>query len=461
MKYDVVIAGGGTAGCAFAYTAGKLGLKTLLVEKNSFLGGTMTSALVTPAMKTSDNNINTEFFNDLMNNLHEIGGQITYADGNRGWFNPELLKITLDKMMISANVDVLFNTKIAEIITEPFTKVENNNELNANSTQNFRHIKKIKLLNYNDTICSDNIRTYQNRLSEYIETKYLVDGTGDAKIFEKLNCDFLNKIEKEKNSKKNIFQPVNLRFIMSGINLKEFSKWITDLDKDRSVTTSYIIEGQTHLSTAYTWDSNKDWALRPVFKAGIEEGLITEEDSNYFQVFTIPQMHSSLAFNCPRLISDTDIDPENTIQTSKLLMDARASIYRLSVFLRKYFKGFEHAYISSIANELGVRVSNRIKGKYVYTIDDLKSGKKFKTPCLVSNYPVDIHSKEKNKSTLEHQMQEYSLPIEALQSCNYENLFAIGRCISADFESQGALRIIPSCFSMGEGLAKYLAQQGD
>ena len=43
-------------------------------------------------------------------------------------------------------------------------------------------------------------------------------------------------------------------------------------------------------------------------------------------------------------------------------------------------------------------------------------------------------------------------------SCNYDNLFAIGRCISADFEAQAALRIIPSCFSMGEGLAKYIAQ---
>ena len=43
-------------------------------------------------------------------------------------------------------------------------------------------------------------------------------------------------------------------------------------------------------------------------------------------------------------------------------------------------------------------------------------------------------------------------------SCNYDNLFAIGRCISANFEAQAALRIIPSCFSMGEGLAKYIAQ---
>ena len=36
-KYDVTIVGGGTAGCACAYIAGKLGLKVLLIEKNSFL----------------------------------------------------------------------------------------------------------------------------------------------------------------------------------------------------------------------------------------------------------------------------------------------------------------------------------------------------------------------------------------------------------------------------------------
>lgn len=39
-----------------------------------------------------------------------------------------------------------------------------------------------------------------------------------------------------------------------------------------------------------------------------------------------------------------------------------------------------------------------------------------------------------------------------------DRLFVAGRCISADFEAQAALRIIPSCFSMGEGLAKYLVK---
>ena len=101
---------------------------------------------------------------------------------------------------------------------------------------------------------------------------------------------------------------------------------------------------------------------------------------------------------------------------------------------------------------------NRINGKYVYTYEDLINGKKFKTPVLVSNYPVDIHSKEKNQSTLEKVYKEYQLPLESLMSESYSNLFAIGRCISADFKAQAALRIIPSCFSMGEGLAKYLAK---
>ena len=55
---------------------------------------------------------------------------------------------------------------------------------------------------------------------------------------------------------------------------------------------------------------------------------------------------------------------------------------------------------------------------------------------------------------LEKVYQEYQLPIESL--IVKDNLFVVGRCISTDFESQGALRIIPSCFSMGEGLAKYL-----
>jgi hypothetical protein len=117
--------------------------------------------------------------------------------------------------------------------------------------------------------------------------------------------------------------------------------------------------------------------------------------------------------------------------------------------------GFENSYISNIADALGVRVSNRIKGKYVYTIDDLKSGRKFEHPVLISDYPVDVHSSSKNSSTLE-MTAEYQLPIESLMSDDYDNLFVVGRGLSADYLAQGALRVQASCFSMGEGVAKYI-----
>ena len=67
-----------------------------------------------------------------------------------------------------------------------------------------------------------------------------------------------------------------------------------------------------------------------------------------------------------------------------------------------------------------------------------------------------MHSKEKDGSTLEV-VKDYTLPLESLMAADIDNLFVVGRCISADFMAQGALRVQASCFSMGEGVAKYLA----
>ena len=244
---------------------------------------------------------------------------------------------------------------------------------------------------------------------------------------------------------------MNLRFIMSGINTEVFSKWILEFDKNREITTSCSINGYTYLSTAYTWDTSVEWALKPLFDKAIASGELSNEDANYFQLFSVAGTPDSIAFNAPRLIQK----PQSR---SEAYISGRLSILKLSNFCKKYLPGFENAYISSIANSLGVRVSNRVRGKYVYTYDDLINGKQFENPVLISNYPVDIHSDKKNSSTLEKIYKEYQLPLESLMVEGFDDIFVIGRCISADFKAQAALRIIPSCFSMGEGLAKYLAK---
>ncbi len=171
MKYDVVVIGGGTAGCAAAYTSGKLGLKTLLLEKGIHLGGTITSGLVVPVMKSGDNQINTEFYSTLIEELNKIGGQITYQD-NPGWFNHELTKIILDEMMQEANVDVRFNSEILAI---------------SNSTNSINSITINNTLSvYNEQIYGDNnLQSTGDILSVPIEAKYYIDATGDLNFSKK------------------------------------------------------------------------------------------------------------------------------------------------------------------------------------------------------------------------------------------------------------------------------------
>lgn len=426
-NYDLIVVGGGTAGCAAAYTAGKLGLKTLLIEKNIHLGGTITSALVVPAMKSGEHQINTDFYNELTTELHSIGGQATYL-GNKGWFNPELTKIALDTLMAKANVEVFFDCHIRDVILE-------DNKIKGVI------ISKEMLSVYNEK------REQQNKdLLVSIGAKYIIDATGNCEIGKLCGCEFLEEMKKD--------QPVSLRFMMGGVDVPHFAKWLKDYDKDKNVTTVEDIDGFIHLSTAYTWDKGKKWALAPLFEDAVNKGILKDHDRNYFQIFTVAGMPSTIAFNCPRIIDYTKT--LDVVNMSKALQLARKNIFRLANFCKIYLPGFENSYISNIADMLGVRVSRRIKGKYVYTIDNVKSGKKFEHPVVVSNYPVDVHSKDKDSSTLEI-VKDYTLPLESLMSADIDNLFVVGRCISADFMAQGALRVQASCFSMGEGVAKYLA----
>lgn len=427
-KYDVIIVGGGTAGCSAAYNAGIRGLKVLLIEKNIHLGGTITSALVVPAMKSGEHQINTDFYKALITELHSIGGQATYQD-NPGWFNPELTKIALDTLMAKANVDVFFDTHIRDVI------IEN------------RVIKGIVISKEMLSVYNEKIEKQNKELSVSIEAKYIIDATGNCEIGKLCGCEFLEE--------KNESQPVSLRFLMGGIDVPKFAEWLEDYDKDRNVTTVENIDGFIHLSTAYTWDKDKKWALAPLFEDAVSKGILKDHDRNYFQIFTVAGMPSTIAFNCPRIIDYTKtLDVENM---SKALILGRKNIFRLANFCKIYFPGFENSYISNIADMLGIRVSRRIKGKYVYTIDDVKTGKTFENPVVVSNYPVDVHSDKKDSSTLE-MVKDYTLPLESLMSADIDNLFVAGRCISADFMAQGALRVQASCFSMGEGVAKYIAK---
>ena len=415
MNFDLIIFGGGTAGIAAAYISSKYGLKTLLVEKTNVLGGAITQGLVIPSMKVNSEEINTEFFNDLKDFADKYKARHTYLDGNEAWFNPELLKIALDNMLDTVNCSVLFDTQPV----------------------------KIEYINNNSSF---NVKLDHKALSLYIDSNYIVDATGYGKIFQLLDCEFQNDLEKK--------QTPSLRFIMGNVNLEKFSKWLLQIDKDRNVTTVQSTNNFIHLSTAYTWDKSKNWALTPIFEKAISNKDLTTEDAAYFQVFTVANMKDSVAFNCPRILLDENADTSNPFIYSKALRQGRERIYRIANFCKKYLVGFENSAITHISDQLGERETKRIKGKYTITKDDILSSKKFKNTILACDYPIDIHSNKNKDDKLEHFKRTYHLPLDCLISEKYDNLYGIGKILSADFEAQAALRTQISCFSMGEAAAK-------
>ena len=412
-EYDVIIVGGGISGVSCAFNCQKRNLKTLLVEKESYLGGDITGGLVIPVMNSETKNYNTDFYNELVNTAKKFGAQQTYIDNNNGWFNPVLLKIVFDYMLTSVGCDIMFESEVVSSQTEK---------------------KIIKSLN----IKSDT-------LSLPIVSKYYVDATGNASLSKLLKC----AIWEDTSTK----QPDSLRFIISGVDLNVFCDFLEELDSDKNVTTTYRIDGNIHLSTAFTWDSSKDWALTPYFTKAYEDKVLLKKDLAYFQVFTIANMPNSIALNCPRL---NDYDVNKPLEYTEAIIDARKAILRLHKFLVEYLPGFKGSYISNIAPKVGKRETTRVKCKYDYSVNDIINQKTFDNPALFANYPIDIHSNKKNKSVL-HKVCSYALPIEALESIDYDNLFVIGKIAGFDFKAQAALRVQSSCMSMGEAIAKHIS----
>src|SRR5690554_535855 len=48
--YDVVISGGGMSGVVSAIASGRMGVKTLIIDRNGYFGGSLTEAGVGPMM---------------------------------------------------------------------------------------------------------------------------------------------------------------------------------------------------------------------------------------------------------------------------------------------------------------------------------------------------------------------------------------------------------------------------
>ncbi|HEY5640899.1 MAG TPA: FAD-dependent oxidoreductase [Dehalococcoidia bacterium] len=141
------------------------------------------------------------------------------------------------------------------------------------------------------------------------------------------------------------------------------------------------------------------------------------------------------------------IDATDPAEVSAALVECRRMVEEEAARLRADVPGFEDAYISLLADQLGITESRRLLGRYVMvradldrTFDDTvaRTGHWTKYDCV------------------------YNIPYGSLLTRGTANLLTAGRCISVDHRVHHATKEIPACMATGQaaGIAAALAAEG-
>lgn len=123
-SYDLIVVGGGTAGALCALAAARSGLKTAVIEKNTYLGGMACGSGLTEMNaagfqgKPLYKGIEQELFDALIESGH---GEYHFAvpmssnknvKVDRLRYDPELFKIILEQKAVAAGIDLYYETEL-------------------------------------------------------------------------------------------------------------------------------------------------------------------------------------------------------------------------------------------------------------------------------------------------------------------------------------------------------------
>ncbi|HCE47056.1 MAG TPA: hypothetical protein DET40_26205 [Lentisphaeria bacterium] len=430
-EYPIIVAGAGPAGFGAALSAARSGGKTLLLERNTCVGGLASSGLLGfwgPLDNAARNKCDWERFRldregkeytgrlkigqrilggipaEFISRLEKLGGAFVPKLGFTET-DVETTKFLMEEMLLEAGVKIIYQAQVVSASYE----------------------KGFPVLT---VALKEGLRKFT--------AKTVIDATGDGDVAFQLGAEWRQGRDSDGKC-----QGVTLVFRIGNVKT-DYLDFLPDTELSKNVS-------------AAAEKASKSGEISFNLK-----GLgCLSRDPSFNGNFTVNQQHTF------------DIDGTKSEELTKALINGRRQIRELVSFYRKHVPGCEDCYLIGTGFQLGVRETRRIIGDYVITGEDVTGGRKFEDGiCRNANF-LDIHlSKDGDKKadskktgTWYEEAKEVQpgdwqdLPYRALLPRGLENILVAGRCISGTHEAMSSYRLMPTCMGMGEaaGVAAALS----
>ena len=192
-------------------------------------------------------------------------------------------------------------------------------------------------------------------------------------------------------------------------------------------------------------------AFLAFLQAQVESGALHPRDyQGYYLWDQLQNRRLSMHLHAPQA--------QTSAGKTALEQKARRELLRIVQVLRR-FPGLEKLYVASFAAECGVRETVRIDGELCMRVEDYVSAHRYEDAVCHAFYPVDRHMDTGIHQIFLQPEKVPTIPYRALQPKGTKRLLAAGRCISADRDTQSAIRVCAPCMAMGQaaGVAAAVA----